>query len=72
MRQAGVLAAACIYALDHHIERLAEDHRNAQVIAEAIADTPGLQLVPPEVRDEPRLVRDRSGTGDAPRTFSIG
>jgi threonine aldolase len=49
MRQAGVLAAAALYALDHHIERLAEDHRNAQIIAQAIADTPGLRLVPPEV-----------------------
>jgi threonine aldolase len=49
MRQAGVLAAAALYALDHHIERLAEDHRHAQVIARAVADTPGLRLVPPEV-----------------------
>ncbi|MHB1422860.1 MAG: low-specificity L-threonine aldolase [Gemmataceae bacterium] len=49
MRQAGVLAAAALHALDHHVERLAEDHRNAQVIAKVIADTPGLQLVPPEV-----------------------
>jgi threonine aldolase len=49
MRQAGVLAAACVYALENHIERLAEDHRNAQVIAQAIADTPGLRLTPPEV-----------------------
>ena len=49
MRQAGVLAAAALYALDHHVERLAEDHRNAQVIAEAIADTPGLRLDPPDV-----------------------
>jgi threonine aldolase len=49
MRQAGVLAAAAIYAMDHHLQRLIEDHRNAQVIAEAIADTPGLRLVPPDV-----------------------
>jgi len=49
MRQAGVLAAAALYALDHHVERLAEDHRNAQIIAQAIADTPGLRLVPPQV-----------------------
>ncbi|HTU18259.1 MAG TPA: low-specificity L-threonine aldolase [Gemmataceae bacterium] len=49
MRQAGVLAAAALYALDHHVERLAEDHRNAQVIAKAIADTPGMRLLPPEV-----------------------
>jgi threonine aldolase len=49
MRQAGVLAAAALYALDHHIDRLAEDHKNARVIAQAIADTPGLRLDPPEV-----------------------
>jgi threonine aldolase len=49
MRQAGVLAAAALYAIDHHIERLADDHRNAQTIAAAIADTPGLELYPPEV-----------------------
>jgi threonine aldolase len=49
MRQAGVLAAAALYALDHHVERLAEDHRNAQVVAAAVADTPGLRLTPPDV-----------------------
>ncbi len=49
MRQAGVLAAAALYAIEHHIDRLAEDHRHAQVIARAIADTPGLRLNPPEV-----------------------
>src|SRR5262249_17239249 len=40
MRQAGVLAAAALYALDNHIDRLSQDHRNAQVIAQAIADSP--------------------------------
>jgi threonine aldolase len=49
MRQAGYLAAACLYALDHHIDRLAEDHANAQIIAEAVAEVPGLKLVPPRV-----------------------
>ncbi len=49
MRQAGVLAAAALYAVENHIERLAEDHANAQVIAQAIMDTPGLRLTPPEV-----------------------
>jgi threonine aldolase len=44
MRQAGVIAAAALYALDHHIERLAEDHKNAQVIARAIAATDGLKI----------------------------
>ncbi len=49
MRQAGVLAAAAIFALDHNVNRLAEDHRNARLIAEAIADVPGLRLDPPDV-----------------------
>src|SRR5262245_2950904 len=40
MRQAGYLAAACHYALDHNINRLAEDHENAQLIAKAVAEVP--------------------------------
>lgn len=49
MRQAGVIAAAALYALEHHIERLAEDHENAQVLAQAIREIEGLQLDPPDV-----------------------
>jgi threonine aldolase len=49
MRQAGVAAAGALFALENHVERLADDHRNAQVIAAAVADTPGLRLDPPEV-----------------------
>jgi threonine aldolase len=49
MRQGGIIAAAALYALEHHIDRLAEDHANAQVIARAISETPGLRLSPPEV-----------------------
>jgi threonine aldolase len=49
MRQAGIVAAAALYAVDNHVGRLAEDHRNAKVIAQAIADTPCLRLDPPEV-----------------------
>jgi threonine aldolase len=37
MRQSGVLAAAGLYALEHHVERLAEDHANAQLLAEGLA-----------------------------------
>lgn len=43
-RQPGMLAAAAIYALDHHIERLAEDHRRAQMLAEAVKANPDLEL----------------------------
>lgn len=49
MRQVGYLAAACHYALDHHLARLAEDHANAQLLAEAVRAVPGFALVPPEV-----------------------
>lgn len=49
MRQAGVAAAAALYALENNRDRLADDHRHARVIAQAIADTPGLRLDPPEV-----------------------
>ncbi|MBI1832798.1 MAG: aminotransferase class I/II-fold pyridoxal phosphate-dependent enzyme, partial [Planctomycetes bacterium] len=49
MRQAGIIAAGCLYALDHNIQRLADDHRNAKIIAQAVADTPGFRLEPPEV-----------------------
>ena len=37
MRQAGVLAAACLYALDHHVQRLADDHAAARAFADAVA-----------------------------------
>jgi threonine aldolase len=46
MRQAGILAAAALYAIDHNIERLAEDHANARRLALAIADLPGIGLDP--------------------------
>jgi threonine aldolase len=49
MRQVGYLAAACLYALDHHIDRLADDHANAKLIADAVAEVPGFTLTPPSV-----------------------
>ncbi len=45
MRQAGVIAAGALYALDHHIERLAEDHAHAISLAAAVRDIEGLTLV---------------------------
>jgi threonine aldolase len=44
MRQAGVLAAAALYALENHVERLAEDHAHARLLAEAFEDTEGFSL----------------------------
>ncbi len=42
MRQAGILAAAGLYALEHHIDRLAEDHANARRLAQAMQEIPGI------------------------------
>lgn len=44
MRQSGIIAAACEYALDHHVERLAEDHANAKRLAQGIAAIDGLHI----------------------------
>ena len=49
MRQVGILAAAGIYALDHHIDRLAEDHANALRLAERLAYIPQITVNPAEV-----------------------
>jgi threonine aldolase len=47
MRQAGVLAAAGLYALEHHVARLAEDHENAQLLATGLRGL-GLEVEPPQ------------------------
>ncbi|GBD44218.1 L-allo-threonine aldolase [bacterium HR40] len=49
MRQAGVLAAAALFALEHHRERLAEDHANARRLAEGLAQLPGTEVDPTRV-----------------------
>jgi len=49
MRQSGVLAGAALYALDHHIERLADDHTNALALAEGVAQLPGFAVEPSEI-----------------------
>jgi threonine aldolase len=47
MRQIGIVAAAAMYALQHNIDRLAEDHQHAQRLAQAVNQIEGLQLDPP-------------------------
>lgn len=44
MRQAGLMAAAGLYALEHHVERLADDHANARALAERLATIPGITV----------------------------
>ena len=48
MRQAGVLAAAALYALDHHVARLAVDHANARRLAEGLQGLPGVTVAAPQ------------------------
>jgi threonine aldolase len=46
-RQSGIVAAGCLHALDHHVERLADDHENARVLADGLSGL-GLEVVPPD------------------------
>jgi threonine aldolase len=48
MRQAGICAAACLHALDHHVDRLADDHRNAKVLARGLRQMPGVTVEEPD------------------------
>ena len=69
MRQAGIIAAAGTYALTHHIDRLAEDHRHARQLASQIAGAPGIGIDPEAV--ETNMVRfDVSALGISARTFA--
>jgi threonine aldolase len=57
MRQAGIIAAGALHALEHHRPRLAEDHANARALAEGLALLPGVELDPASV--ETNIVRFR-------------
>jgi threonine aldolase len=48
MRQAGICAAACIYALDHNVDRLADDHANARALARGLSQIAGVEVQEPE------------------------
>jgi threonine aldolase len=48
MRQAGICAAACVHALDHHVERLADDHANARALARGLSQIQGIEVQEPE------------------------
>ncbi|MGH3701948.1 MAG: threonine aldolase family protein [Pseudonocardiaceae bacterium] len=63
LRQAGIVAAGCLWALDNHVDRLAEDHTNARILAKGLAGLPGITLDPDTV--ETNIVVFR--LADAPR-----
>jgi threonine aldolase len=77
MRQAGILAAAGLYALDHHVERLAEDHDNAAHLAEGLRSI-GLAVEPPETNlvfveiPEPRIAALEAHLAERGIIASIG
>jgi threonine aldolase len=48
MRQSGICAAACLYALDHHVDRLADDHAHARALARGLSQIGGMEVQPPE------------------------
>src|SRR3546814_15896423 len=67
MRQAGVIAAAGLHALEHHVERLAEDHANARRLAEGLAAFPRITVDPDAVETNMLFVQPHAYDYDALR-----
>ena len=67
MRQGGICAAACLYSLEHHIDRLAEDHANAKALARGMAQIPGITVEAPETN---LVFFDTQGTGMTAADFA--
>ena len=65
MRQVGIFAAAAEHALDHHLDRLADDHANARLLAERVARAPGVELDLATVQTNIVVFRLREGSPDA-------
>jgi threonine aldolase len=65
MRQAGILAAAGLFALEHHRERLVEDHANAKALAERLAGAPGIQVDLMRVQTNIVMIDFERGTAQA-------
>jgi threonine aldolase len=67
MRQGGICAAACLYSLEHHIDRLAEDHANARALARGMAQIQGITVETPETN---LVFFDTQGTGMTAAAFA--
>jgi threonine aldolase len=65
LRQAGILAAAGLYALDHNLARLAEDHENARLLADLLVDVKGVKLDLATVQSNIVIFRLGEGAPDA-------
>jgi threonine aldolase len=65
MRQAGILAAAALYAVEHNVERLADDHRRAQRLAEGVGQITGVRVEPPDTNIVMVDLEEGAGGGPA-------
>ncbi len=65
MRQAGIFAAAGIYALDNNVERMGQDHANAKLLAEKLAQLPGLHVEPEHVETNIIIIDVSASSADA-------
>lgn len=69
MRQAGILAAAGVYALQHHVDRLAEDHANARYLADRLVGIAGVGITPSDVETNV-VIFDVSASGLSAAEFA--
>lgn len=67
MRQVGMMAAACLYSLDHHVDRIAQDHDNARLLANLLADVPAIAVDTVETN---MVYFDVSGLGVSAEDFN--
>ena len=73
MRQAGILAAAALHALEHHVDRLAEDHANTRRLAAGLAELSGVKVDPSQVETNILLVEFTRPAGEmVSRLASLG
>ena len=72
MRQSGMLAAACLFALDHHVERLAHDHEHARLLAANLAKLPGVRIDPAAVETNIVIFEVEDAPTVAGRLFDAG
>ncbi len=69
-RQAGYLAAAGIYALEHHVERVVEDHAHARRLADGLAEIPGIEIDPGQYATNMVYFRFKAGPQKAQETVA--
>jgi threonine aldolase len=72
MRQAGVLAAAALHALDHHIDRLADDHAHARLLADGLLGLPGVVVQAPQTNIVYADLAPKKADGVAERLRAAG